>query len=454
MLLFWDYCMKNEQSDIISLNETGLFYKFALPNILSFILMSSAGIVDGIFIGRYAGELSLAAINISQPVFSFIWGLSMMVMVGGAVATGKYIGEKNIEKACQIFTKSIITVALITVIITFLILIFTEEMIYLIGGSDKTTPIAVNYIKMILPFVIFTTIGYGLSVFARVDGFPFTASCALITGAVINILLDALFIAVFNMGVAGAAYATGISFMAGFIILFIHFIRKKGVLRITLKLNNFSEIVKSSFNGLSEFLNEISVGVTMALFNIIMMKYAQEEGVAAFTAINYILWLGNMVNYAAADSLNPLISTNYGAGKFNRIKNFLKTGIIFTVSNGIFIFLLISFFGASLISLFIKDTSSEAFKIAVEFMHIEKWAFFLSGVNMVFSSYFTAMLRPKESAVIAVLRSLILPCTILLILPSYLGKFGIYSAVPISELITFTITITLFMLSRKFLLKR
>lgn len=446
--------MQNGQSDIISLKETGLFYKFALPNILSFILMSSAGIVDGIFIGRYAGELSLAAINISQPVFSFIWGLSMMVMVGGAVATGKYIGEKNIEKACQIFTKSIITVALITVIITFLILIFTEEIIYLIGGSEKTTPIAVSYIKIILPFVIFTTIGYGLSVFARVDGFPFTASFALITGAVINIVLDALFIAVFDMSVKGAAYATGISFMAGFIILFIHFIRKKGVLRITLKLNNFSEIVKSSFNGLSEFLNEISVGITMALFNIVMMKYAQEEGVAAFTAINYILWLGNMVNYAAADSLNPLISTNYGAGKFDRIKNFLRTGIIFTVSNGIFIFLLISFFGASLTSLFIKDTSSDAFKIAVEFMHIEKWAFFLSGVNMVFSSYFTAMLRPKESAIIATLRSLILPCTILLILPVYLGRLGIYSAVPLSELLTFTIAITLFMLSRKFLLKR
>ena len=192
----------------------------------------------------------------------------------------------------------------------------------------------------------------------------------------------------------------------------------------------------------------------MALFNIIMMKYAQEEGVAAFTAINYILWLGSMVDYAAADSLNPLISTNYGAGKFNRIKNFLKTGIIFTASNGIFVFILISFFGEILISLFIKDTSSAAFIMALEFMNIIKWAFFLNGINMVLSSYFTAMLRPKESAIIAVLRSLILPCTMLLVLPVYFGKTGIYSAVPLSELLTFTIAVTLFMLSRNFLLKR
>ena len=446
--------MNINQSDITSLNETGLFYKFALPNILSFILMSSAGIVDGLFIGNYAGELSLAAVNISYPVFSFIWGLAIMVMVGGAVSTGKYLGEKNTEKACQIFTKSIITVAVITIIISIIILIFTEEIIYLIGGSDKTTPISVLYIKIVIPFVMFNTIGYGLSVFARVDGFPYTASFALITGAVINIVLDVLFIAVFNMGVAGAAYATGISFLAGFIILFIHFARKKGVLRISLKLNNFSEILKSSFNGLSEFLNEISVGVTMALFNIIMMKYAKEEGVAAFTAINYILWLGNMVNYAAADSLNPLISTNYGAGKFNRIKNFLITGLIFTISNGIFIFFLIIFFGDTLTALFIKNTSSAAFNMAVEFMSIIKWAFFLSGVNMVFSSYFTAMLRPKESAIIATLRSLILPCSMLLILPLYFGKTGIYTTIPVSELLTFAAALTLFMLSRKFLLKR
>lgn len=446
--------MKKEQSDIVTLNETRLFYKFALPNILSFILMSSAGIVDGIFIGKCVGEIALAAVNIAQPISSFIWGLSMMVMIGGAVSTGKYLGEKNIEKANQIFTKSVIIVTLITIVMSIFIFLFAKEIIYLIGGSDKTTPIAVLYIKRILPFAIFTTLGYGLSVFARVDGFPVTASAALTIGALINIILDAVFIAKLNMGVAGAAYATGMSYIAGFIIMTVHFAMKRGMLRITPKIKGFSEIIKSSLNGLSEFLNEMSVGVTMALFNIIMMKYAREEGVAAFAAINYILWLGNMVNYAAADSLNPLISTNYGAGKFNRIKNFLKTGLIFTILNGIFIFLIISFFGENLTAFFIKDKSSDAFNMALEFMNIVKWAFFLSGVNMILSSYFTAMLRPKESAVIATLRSLILPCTMLLILPLYFDKMGIYSAIPASEVITFTVAIYIFQISKKFLLNR
>lgn len=280
------------------------------------------------------------------------------------------------------------------------------------------------------------------------------ASLALIMGALTNVILDAIFIAVLNMGVAGAAYATGISFIVSFLILFIHFARKKGNLRITLQLRNFSHIIKTSYNGLSEFLNEISVGITMALFNIIMMKYAQEEGVAAFTAINYIMWLGNMVNYGAADTLNPLISTNYGAGKFDRIKNILKTGAFFTLLNGFGIFLTILFFSHELTSLFIKDTSSNAYNISIEFMSYVKWAFFLSGINMVLSSYFTAMLRPKESAVIASLRSLIMPYFMLLLLPKLLEIKGVYLTIPVSEIVTFITALTLFVLSSKFLLKR
>ncbi len=443
-----------KQSNILLINETKLFYKFAVPNILSLVLLSSAGIVDAIFIGNYVDEISLAAVNTANPVYSFIWGLSMMIMIGGAVAAGKYFGEKNIKAANEVFTNSIIAVFLITVVVSLIIFIFTENIIMLIGGSEKTTPIAALYLKTIIPFILFTTIGYGLSVFARVDGFPMLASLALIMGALTNIILDAIFIAVLNMGVKGAAYATGISFIVSFLILFIHFARKKGNLRITLQLRNFSHIIKTSYNGLSEFLNEISVGITMALFNIIMMKYAQEEGVAAFAAINYIMWLGNMVNYGAADTLNPLISTNYGAGKFDRIKNILKTGAFFTLLNGFGIFLTILFFSHELTSLFIKDTSSNAYNISIEFMSYVKWAFFLSGINMVFSSYFTAMLRPKESAVIASLRSLIMPYFMLLLLPKLLEIKGVYLTIPVSEIVTFITALTLFVLSYKFLLKR
>lgn len=446
--------METKQSNIITLKESRLFYKFAVPNILSLVLLSSAGIVDAIFIGRYVGEISLAAVNTANPVFSFIWGLSMMIMIGGAVATGKLFGEQNNKEANAVFTSSIISVFAVTLIVSLLIYIFTENIIKLIGGSEKTTPIAVEYLKTILPFTMFTTIGYGLSVFARVDGFPIIASTALIIGALTNILLDALFIAFLNMGVKGAAYATGLSFIVSFSILFIHFLRQKGNLKISFQKPNILQVIKTSYNGLSEFLNEISVGITMALFNITMLKYANEEGVAAFSAINYIMWLGNMVNYGAADTLNPLISTNYGAGKYQRIKNILKTGAFFTFLNGVGIFITLSLFSHELTSLFIKNEESKAFYISVEFISFVKLAFLLSGINMVLSSYFTAMLLPKQSAVIASLRSLIMPYCMLLFLPKLFELKGVYFTLPVSELTTFLVAVTLLLLSYKVLLKR
>ena len=446
--------MKKVESDILTRKETPLFFKFAIPNILSLVLLSSAGIVDAIFIGNYEGELSLAALNIANPLFSFIWGFTMMVLIGGAVTSSKYIGEKNIEKACNIFTKSMVVVTIITIILSLIIYIYASEIIYTLAGSDKTLSLSVLYIRTVIPFIIFSTVGYGLSMFARVDGFPFIASFALIVGAFTNILLDYIFIGILNWGIKGAAYATGLSYIATFVILVFHFLKQKGVLKLNLKAKNYNEMIKTSYNGFSEFLNEMSVGITMALFNYTMIKYAQEEGVAAFTAINYILWVGNIINYAAADSLNPLISTNYGAGYFNRIKSLLKTGIYFTLLNGVIIIIILSLFNHDLTQMFLTDKSSHVYGMAIAFMSIVKWSFLLSGINMILSAYFTAMIHPKESAIIAFLRSFFMPVSLITILPLLINLNGIYLTLPLSELITFIVAIFLFLFTKKQLLYR
>ncbi len=446
--------MKNIESEILQKQESFLFIKYAVPNILSLVLLSSAGVVDAFFIGSYAGELSLAAVNIANPLFSFMWALTMMIIIGGAVTAGKYIGEKNNLKASDIFSKSLILISLVSIVLSFIVFIFAYEILYYLAKSDKTIDLSVLYIKTVIPFIFFSITGYGLSVFARVDGFPFIASFALIIGAVVNIILDYIFIARLNYGIQGAAYATGISYIIGFIILFYHFLQKKGVLSFNLYSNNFQEIIKTSYNGISEGLNELSVGVSMALFNFVMMKYAKEEGVAAFTAINYMMWLGNMINYGAADALNPLISNNYGAGLFKLIKKLLNTGLFFVYLNGCIIFIIITLFDHQITSLFITNTSSKAYIMAIDFMNIVKWSFILSGTNMVYSAYFTAMLRPKESALIASLRSLIMPVIILLYLPAVLELNGIYLTLPLSELSTFIVSLILFFITKNTLLFR
>ena len=442
----------NKNTDIIKKKEIKLFFKFSIPNILSLVIMSSAGIFDAAFIGRYVGENSLAGVNIANPVFSIIWGLTMMIITGSAVTVGNYLGQKNINKANIVFTKSILAVVLVSAIIIILIYLFKNPIIYLIGGSPITAPIAVTYLSYILPFLFFITVGYALSVFARVDNFPFLSSLSLIIGAVANVILDAIFIIIFNWGVIGAAIATGISYFISFVILLVHFGLKRGVLRLNFSKSSWSEIFRASYNGLSEFVNESSVGFIIILFNVLMMKYAQESGVAAFTAINYVMWVGIMVAYAVADALNPLISINYGANEIKRIKKFLKIGIIFVTTNGFLVFLTLSFFPEFLTSLFINNTESKAYPIAIEFMGFIKWVFLINGSNMILSAYFTATLRPVESAIIATLRSLIMPSILLFTLPKFLETLGVYIAVPLGEVITIIVALLLFFLTKRKLL--
>lgn len=438
----------NENSEILKKNEVKLFFKYAIPNILSLVLISSAGIFDAAFIGKYVGENALAGVNIANPVFGFIWGLSMMVTTGAAVITGNYLGQKNIEKANIIFTKSLIAIFVLTVLIILLLNIFKYSFIRQIGGSDITAPIAITYLNYITPFIPFITVGYALSVYARVDNFPFISSFALIASALINIALDSLFIIVFDWGIKGAATATGISYLFVFIILAIHFSLKKGVLRLNFKKGSWKEIYSASYNGMSEFINETSIGVVVILFNVLMMKYAQESGVAAFSAINYIMWLGIMVAYAVADSLNPLISINYGAKEILRIKKILKIAIVFILTNGFFIFLTLTFFSEQLTLLFIKDTSSKAYPIAIELMDYVRWVFFINGINMILSVYFTATLKPVESVIIAMLRGLILPATLLTTLPYFLKELGIYISTPLAEIITLIVALSLFLITK------
>lgn len=443
----------NKKSNFTKDKEGFLFIRFALPNILSLVLISSAGITDAFFIGMFAGEISLAAVNIVIPLFSACWGISVMITVGGAVRAGKYIGENNIACANEIFTKSMIAVAVISVIVSVLFIVSGETLARLIGASDKTAPLSYLYIKVIAPFIVFTTVGYGLSVFARVDGFPAFSSAALIAGALSNMALDALFIAVLDKGIFGAAIATGLSFLVTFAILAVHFALKRGQLRLTLKIKNWAEVAGAGWNGFSEFVNEISAGFQIAIFNIIMMKYAAESGVAAFTAVNYCIQIGYIISYGAADSLNPLISVNYGAGLYGRISRFIKIGLSAVTLNGLFVFFIMAMFPDVLAGIFIKDHFSQGFIIAVEFIGYVKWAFLVMGVKMIFSGFFTALQRPRESAAVAVLPFILTP-VLLYILPDIFGKTGIYVALPISETAAAIVAVSLYFLYKKAFLKR
>lgn len=429
--------MKYNELEIASGNIYKTFFKFTLPNMVGLIAMSSVALVDGYFVGNYVNSVALAAVNIIIPLITVVFGISIMLTIGAAVLIGTYLGEGKVNKASAVFTKVMITITVISLFFTVLCFIFSEEVSRLLGANDEIMVYAVPYLKMVSIFFLFQALEYSLSVIIRTDSNPYLASTAVLFGAVLNFILDYIFIVKMNMGISGAALGTGISFMTSTFLMLFHFILKKGRVYLTKQIGKWKEIIYASYNGSSELLSEASVAVVAYLFNNIMVQNLGTYGVEAFAVINYALWATNMLCYAVGDSLVPLISINYGAMQYKRIQKILSLSRISVIFIGAFVFALFTFIPEKIIATLLNPvTDKDAFDIALVFADYMKYAFLILGLNMVYSSSFTAFQKPLHSVVVALSRGLILPVIFIFTMPLFFEETGIYIAVPLAETAT------------------
>lgn len=436
--------MKYNELEIASGNIYKTFFKFTLPNMVGLIAMSSVALVDGYFVGNYVSSVALAAVNIIIPLITVVFGISIMLTIGAAVLIGTYLGEGKVNKASAVFTKVMITITVISLFFTVLCFIFSEEVSRLLGANDEIMVYAVPYLKMVSIFFLFQALEYSLSVIIRTDGNPYLASTAVLFGAVLNFILDYIFIVKMNMGISGAALGTGISFMTSTFLMLFHFILKKGRVYLTKQIGKWKEIIYASYNGSSELLSEASVAVVAYLFNNIMVQNLGTYGVEAFAVINYALWATNMLCYAVGDSLVPLISINYGAMQYKRIQKILSLSRISVIFIGASVFALFTFIPEKIIATLLNPvTDKDAFDIALVFADYMKYAFLILGLNMVYSSSFTAFQKPLHSVVVALSRGLILPVIFIFTMPLFFADKGIYSAVPLAEALTFILSFIL-----------
>ena len=429
--------MKYNELEIASGNIYKTYFKFTLPNMIGLIAMSSVSLVDGYFVSNYVNSVALAAVNIIIPLITVVFGISIMLTIGAAVLIGTYLGEGKVNKASAVFTKVMITITVISLFFTVLSFIFSEEVSRLLGANDEIMVYAVPYLKMVSIFFLFQALEYSLSVMIRTDGNPYLASTAVLLGAVLNFILDYIFIVKMNMGISGAALGTGISFMTSTFLILFHFFLKKGRLYLTKKIGKWKEIIYASYNGSSELLSEASVAVVAYLFNNIMVQNLGTYGVEAFAVINYALWATNMLCYAVGDSLVPLISINYGAMQYKRIQKILSLSRISVIFIGASVFALFTFIPEKIIATLLNPvTDKDAFDIALVFADYMKYAFLILGLNMVYSSSFTAFQKPLHSVVVALSRGLILPVIFIFTMPLFFEETGIYIAVPLAETAT------------------
>lgn len=420
-----------------------VFLRYSIPSALGLVAITTASLVDGIFVGRFIGSDALASINLLIPVLTFWFATVLMVAIGGSVKAGSHLGQQNLDAASRTFSQNL----LLAVGLGFVFLVAglrLDDWLFRVLGAP---PHLVAYLK---PYLTILLLGLPLHFaaivfyyFLRASGQPGRASISLILGALSNIALDLLLIGYFKLGIAGAATATVTSQVLQFVLLGWFFYRFSP-LKFRIKHLHLAEFRQSLANGFSEFINEISTGLMIATVNWLVLRHMGVSGVAAFAVVNYLQFTSLMLCYGFVDSLHVLVSQNYGAGHNQRARQFYLIAMGCVVGLGIVTLAVIFTAYPAIVRIFLPDAPAAQMELSLQLIYLVWPVFLLNGINITTCAYLTATGRALASAVLTALRSLVLPVGLLLTLGLLLERRDFLLALPIAELITFLAVVLFF----------
>ena len=422
---------------------TKIILKYGIPSIFTMWIYSLYTIVDGIFIGKYLGAKEIAAVNIVMPYVNISFALGIMIAVGGGTIIAIRLGEGDIKEANRIYSLSTQFFMVLGGLLGTLGVFFPRQMVKILGANDVIIDSAEKYLFIISFFTLFYLLSYGFEIFIRIEGNPAYSMLCNLAGAIINIVLDYIFIVHLHWGIGGAALATGMAQLGTALSLGGYLVFKAKKLKFRFTKFDFRAIGALCFNGSSEFLTEIATGIVIMAFNINIMRMIGEKGVSAFCIIGYISTLVTMTMIGFSQGLQPIISYNYGAEKYKRIKKVLKIGIGTVTILGVMFYLTINFFAHDIISMFVKNDEN-LFVITKEAVRIYSFTYILMGINIIISAYFTAIEDALISAVLSILRGIIFINTLLYIFPLIFDSRGIWMSAPANEVITLVFSFIIF----------
>lgn len=435
------------QKKLLSENLFKLIFKYGVPSILTMWIFSLYTIVDGIFIGKFLGAKNLAAVNIVMPYVNFSFAIGIMVAVGSSTMIAIQLGAGEDKKALKSYSTSLQLFMIFSLILSSIGIFFPEKAVQILGANDIILEEATTYLFYLSFFTLFYMLSYGFESFVRIEGSPNYSLLCILGGAIMNIVLDYFLIVILGMGIKGAAIATGAAQMTTALMLGYYLLFKAKKLKYTFIKFNLKTIGSILYNGSSEFLTEMATGVVIMAFNINIMTIIGSDGISAFSVISYVSTLVTMTMIGFSQGLQPIISFNYGAQANKRVLKLLKIGTFIVFSLGIFFFLLINIFADELVSIFIKEDKA-LFFLTKEAIIYYSFTYILMGINIIISSYFTAIENAFISSILSVLRGLIFINILLFLLPEIFNTKGIWLSAPINEAIMLLIS-TLFFLSNR-----
>ncbi len=424
-----------------------LFIKFSLPAIIAMVINGMQTIIDGIFLGNFVGSNAMASVNLVQPFTQLIIGSSMIISIGCLSFIGRTLGEGKVDDARNIFKTSLIVMIITSLIISVIGIIFNKNIAIILGANSVLLESVSLYIKTLAMFAIPMSTMFLFGFVDRVIEKPELYLKGSILSVFTNIILNYLLIKELQLGIRGAAIATGMSYSIALFIVIIPVLKKSTVVNIFKGKFDKSTIWPVIYNGSSEGVTAIAIATTAYVFNMAFMKIAGEIGIAAFTSISYISQFGTLIMFGISDGIGPIISYNYGYEEFGRVEDVLKISYKVTLIVGIFLFLVLFLFGENLIGMFASG-NKDVLDMAIEGSKIYACAFFFNGFNIVYSGYFTAIGKAKESIVISACRGIVFIIIGIFILPLILNLNGIWMTIPFAELMTFIVGIKLMNLNK------
>lgn len=423
---------------------------FTLPSVMMMLFTSIYVIADGYFVSNWVGKTALAAVNFAYPVLMILGSIGFMFGTGGSALISKRLGEEKKEEAEDIFSSVVISSMVLGLILTLLGLLFLDKIIALMGATGTLYEYSTLYGKIIITCLPSYILQYEFQCLFITANKPRMGLVVTVCAGLTNIAADALLIVVFHQGVAGAAAATALSQLAGGLIPLVYFMRKNSSL-LRLKLHfkwNWRSIIKTITNGSSEFMGNISASIVGAVYNLQLLKYSGEDGLAAYSIIMYvgIIFMSLFIGYSVGSA--PVISYNYGLGDKEHLKSIIRKSFTIITVQALFM-TVFSFLMARPLGRIFVSYDRDLLDFTVHAFRLYSTAFLFAGFSIFSSSLFTALNNGGISALISFMRTLVFQIACVLIIPLFLGLDGIWLSTGVAEMLSLILSLTLVFTYRK-----
>lgn len=404
--------------------------RYVVPTILGNVCYFLFTIIDGIFVGQGVGTNALGAVNIAFPLVMVAGAAFMFTTIGGVTVTAIRLGRGDTEGANKAFMHSLFLTVAISAVLCVIGTVFTGPLARLLGANDTFYQYVCDYLFWYTLFVIPSGLSMALQGFCRNDGSPVLVSAAVIIGTVCNIFGDWLTIFPLHMGLKGAAIATGVSQTITMFIVLLHFIRKKGALRIKKFTPDKALFKKICLRGTPECIAQLATPAAIIATNYVLLDMVGDIGVNAYSIMGYVASFSVAVFFGTAGGLQPMFGRCYGAKNEADLKYYFRAGMLINFIGSVVIFILLLFVGAPVCRLFGADPATLSFTL--EKMPAYAWGFSVMALNSIISAYLYSTKRSKQAIIMNVLRSFVFNLAVILILPQVFGAdiiwhtFGIY----------------------------